>query len=106
MYGVMVMFKFKGPLSQEQIDVMTEKVIEPLTHESGFCHFNIIADEEGKVGVFHQWESKDQAEEAVALTLTRLQPLVTGLLEEPPTRIMSEILISYDSSTPAGEKVS
>lgn len=95
MYGVITTFKFKKPLTQEQIDIITETAIEPMTHEPGFRHYFVIGDEAGKVGSFHAWDSQKQAEMAVANMMPKLQPLIGEILEEAPVRIMSELIAEF-----------
>lgn len=95
MFGVMTTFAFKKPLSQEQIREITEKAIEPMTREPGFRHYFVVADESGKVGSFHSWDSKEQAEVALARMWPRLQPLIEDNLEGAPARIVSELLDEF-----------
>lgn len=95
MFGVITTFKFKEPLSQPQIDLIREKVIEPMTLEPGFRHYFVVAAPSGEVGSFHAWDSREQAEAALTNMLPKLQPIIQDLLEGVPVRIMSEVTAEF-----------
>ena len=95
MYGVATTFKFKQPLSEEQIEIIREQAIKPMIQEPGFRHYFALAGESSEVAVFHAWDSRAQAEAALAVMAPKLQPVIQDLLAGAPVRVMSEVVAEY-----------
>ena len=95
MFGVVTTFKFKKPLTEEQIETIRDQAIKPMSQEAGFRHYFALSSETGDVVGFHAWDSREQAEAAIANLAPKLEPLLRDLLAEPPTRIMSEVVADY-----------
>lgn len=95
MYGITATFKFKQPLTAEQIETIREQAIKPMTDQPGFRHYYAIAGSSGEVASFHAWDSREQAEAALAVMGPRLQPLIQDLLAEAPVRVAAEVVLEF-----------
>ena len=95
MYGVVTTFKFKQPLTEEQIEVIREQAIKPMTEEPGFRHYFALSGESTEVASFHAWDTRAQAEAALAVMGPKLLPLIQDLLAGAPVRLMSEVVAEY-----------
>lgn len=95
MFGIVTTFKLREPLTAEEIEEIRRQAIEPMTRQPGFRHYHVVQNEAGLIGSFHAWDSRSQAEAALADMSPKLAPLLEHKLLEPPQRIMSEIVAEY-----------
>lgn len=95
MLGIVTTFKFKQPLTQEQIETIKDTAIKPMTEEPGFRDYYALSGESTQVVSLHTWDSKEQAEAALSNMAPRLQGLIQDILLEPPIRFMSEVVAEF-----------
>ena len=81
-----------GPGTQEIGDELGEKFSSILTGLKGFKRLTMFReDETGECGGLSLWESKEDAEAALATTGSKLKGALTGVIKRQPQRGVYEV---------------
>jgi len=91
MYVLFTMFTL-GPETQEIADKLGEKFSSILTSLKGFKRLTMFRDDEtGENGGLSLWESKEDAEAALATTGSELKEALSGVVKGQPKRGVYEV---------------
>lgn len=91
MYVLFTMFTL-GPDTQEIADKLGEKFSSMLTGLKGFKGLTMFCDDEtGENGGLSLWESKEDAEAALATTGSELKESLSGVVKGEPKRGVYEV---------------
>ena len=91
MYVLFTMFTL-GPEAQEIADKLGEKFSSILTGLKGFKRLTMFRDDEtGENGGLSLWESKEDAEAALATTGSELKEALSGVVKGQPKRGVYEV---------------
>jgi hypothetical protein len=91
MYTLFTMFTL-GPNMQETGDKLGEKFTSVLKGLKGFKRLTMFRDDEtGECGGLSLWESKEDAEAALAITGSGLKDALSGVVKGQPKRGVYEV---------------
>jgi heme-degrading monooxygenase HmoA len=91
MYVLFTVFTL-GPETREIADKLGEKFSSILTGLKGFKRLTMFRDDEtGENGGLSLWESKEDAEAALATTGSELKEALSGVVKGPPKRGVYEV---------------
>ena len=91
MYATMTMFTTK-PGMRERVEKLVGEMAPGVRSSKGFRSITFFSDPEANAfGGFAVWESKEDAEAALAATGPRLQEALSGIVTGPPTRRVFEV---------------
>ncbi|RLE32712.1 hypothetical protein DRJ24_06205 [Candidatus Acetothermia bacterium] len=97
MYALFTMFTL-GPETQEIADKLGEKFSSILTGLKGFKRLTMFRDDEtGENGGLSLWESKADAEVALATTGSELREAVSGVVKGQPKRGVYEVWSVFEA---------
>ena len=91
MYATLVMFTL-GPGTRSTAEKMAEQFAPLIKGLKGFKNITFLGDDElGEYASVTIYESKEDAEAAVATTGPRLEEALKGIVKGPPTRRLFEV---------------
>jgi quinol monooxygenase YgiN len=91
MYARLVMFTL-GPGTRPTGEKLAEQFAPALRAMKGFKSVTFFLDDTvGEYGAFVLWESKEDAEAAIAVLDLQLQQALTGIVQGPPTLGLFEV---------------
>ena len=91
MYATMTLFTAK-PGMREKMEKLVDEMTPGIRGLKGFKSHTFFVDlEVDEYGGFSLWESKEDAEAALAVTGPRLQEALSDIVKGPPTRRVFEV---------------
>ena len=91
MYATLVMFTL-GPGTRSTAEKLGEQFAPVISGLKGFKSITFLGDDEiGEYASVTIYESKEDAEAAVALTGPRLEEALKGIVKGPPVRRLFEV---------------